>query len=130
MLLNVLPPIELSEIESLPPSTDTAAMEQERENSVQEELRQLAAETSAGVCGCVQPMVVHGNPSIEILAKAEELHASLIVLGSTDRSKLGNLTRDRTVYRVLAHANCPVLTLREAPLAEAEEREAFEAAHQ
>jgi hypothetical protein len=25
-----------------------------------------------------------------------------------------SLTRERTVYRVLAHARCPVLTLREA----------------
>jgi nucleotide-binding universal stress UspA family protein len=130
VLLNVLPQTELSDIENLSPNAHTSATEEERENSVQEELRQLAVETSAGVCGCVQPVVVQGNPSIEILAKAEELHASLIVLGSTDRSKLSNFTRDRTVYRVLAHASCPVLTLREAPLTETDEREALETAHQ
>ena len=57
--------------------------------------------------------MVHGNPSIEILAEASERHANLIVLGATHRSAIENLTRDRTVYRVLAHARCPVLTLRE-----------------
>ena len=46
-----------------------------------------------------------------------ERHASLIVLGATHRSAFENLTRDRTIYRVLAHARCPVLTLRE-PLEE------------
>ena len=35
------------------------------------------------------------------------------MLGATHRSAFENLTRDRTVYRVLAHARCPVLTLRE-----------------
>jgi nucleotide-binding universal stress UspA family protein len=57
--------------------------------------------------------VVHGNPFIEILAEASERSASLIVLGATERSAFENLTRDRTIYRVLAHARCPVLTQRE-----------------
>jgi len=61
----------------------------------------------------IQPLVAHGNPAIEILATASELQASLIVLGSTHRSAFQSLMRDRTVYRVLAHARCPVLTLRE-----------------
>ena len=53
------------------------------------------------------------QPIIEILATASERDARLIVLTATHRSGLENLTRDRTVYRVLAHARCPVLTLRE-----------------
>jgi hypothetical protein len=56
---------------------------------------------------------MHGNPSIEILAEASERGATLIVLGATERSAFQNLTRDRTIYQVLAHARCPVLTLRE-----------------
>ncbi len=67
----------------------------------------------AGCCSAVEPVVAHGNPSIEILALASERHASLIVLGATHRSAFESLTRDHTVYRVLAHARCPVLTLRE-----------------
>jgi nucleotide-binding universal stress UspA family protein len=61
----------------------------------------------------VEPRVVHGNPSIEILAESAERKVSLIVLGATERSAFDNLTRDRTVYKVLAHARCPVMTLRE-----------------
>jgi nucleotide-binding universal stress UspA family protein len=77
------------------------------------ELRELAAEVG-GECGVtVEPHVVHGNPSIEILAAAFERRASLIVLGVRHHSVLMNLTRDRTICRVLAHARCPVLTLRE-----------------
>jgi nucleotide-binding universal stress UspA family protein len=66
---------------------------------------------------------VYGNPSIEILAEAAEQHASLIVLGATHGSSLENLTRDRVIYKVLAHARCPVLTLRE-PLVRSAETEA------
>ena len=64
--------------------------------------------------------MVHGNPAIEILAEAAERHACLIVLGASQHNVFQNLTRDRTIYKVLAHARCPVLTLRE-PKAEREE---------
>ena len=84
------------------------------------ELRVLAAQTGAGRRAAVEPHVVHGNPAIEILAEAAERHARLIVLGATQRPALENLTRDRTIYRVLAHARCPVLTLRE-PVGKPEE---------
>jgi len=87
------------------------------------EMQMLAAQAGVSCCSAVEPLVVHGNPSIEILAIAAECHASLIVLGATERSIFETLARDRTIYRVLAHARCPVLTLREpvatlAPLKE------------
>jgi nucleotide-binding universal stress UspA family protein len=107
VLLHVLPPIPEMQGKGMSTGLDSAAMC---------ELRILAEKTGARCCSGVEPLVVHGNPSIEILAAASELNASLIVLGATDRSAFENLTRDRTVYRVLAHARCPVLTLRE-PLA-------------
>ena len=126
VLLHVLPSIEPRLNTSS--GIDSRALEEVSQIAVENDLRYLAAETSAGFCGCVEPVVVRGNPFIEILAKAEELNAGLIVLGSTNRSAIGNLTRDRTVYRVLAHARCPVLTLREAavqkPEAAAEPAEA------
>ncbi|MGO9337812.1 MAG: universal stress protein [Terracidiphilus sp.] len=83
------------------------------DSHVLQELRELAARTAAESGADVEPHVIHGNPSIEILAQAVELHASLIVLGARPHFAFENLTRDRTVYRVLAHARCPVLTLRE-----------------
>lgn len=106
VLLHVLPPMHEMELQGLPTGLESTAMHQ---------LRDLAAEMIAGEAGnpVVEPRVAHGNPSIEILAASAELSAGLIVLGAVHHSTLQNLTRDHTVYRVLAHARCPVLTLRE-----------------
>jgi nucleotide-binding universal stress UspA family protein len=104
VLLHVLPPRDEMELSGLPTGLDSTALR---------ELRILAEQTGADCCTAVEPHVVHGNPFIEILAEAAECHAGMIVLGVTQRSAFENLTRDRTVYRVLAHARCPVLTLRE-----------------
>jgi nucleotide-binding universal stress UspA family protein len=92
---------------------------------VLQELCDLAAEANAALEVQVEPHVVHGNPCIEILAHAFERRASLIVLGARAHSLFENLTRDRTIYRVLAHARCPVLTLRECQ----PHRETHETAH-
>ena len=108
VLLHVLPHIDEMQRDGLPTGLDSAAMH---------ELRALAADTGASDSGCcaqVEARIAHGNPCIEILAASAELQASLIVLGATERSTLQNLTRDRTIYRVLAHARCPVLSLRES----------------
>lgn len=111
VLLHVLPPREEMERKALPTGADSLAMR---------ELRAIAEETGCGCSIPIEPRVLHGNPAIEILAEAAERHACLIVLGATQRNAFQNLTRDRTIYKVLAHARCPVLTLRE-PKAEAEE---------
>ncbi|MFZ0303190.1 MAG: universal stress protein [Terracidiphilus sp.] len=108
VLLHVLPPADEMMRDGLMTGLDSLAMH---------ELRKLAAETGAGCCSAVEPVVVHGNPVIEILSESVERHASLIVLGATQRSAFENMARDRIIYRVLAHARCPVLTLRE-PLEE------------
>ena len=106
VLLYVLPPLDEMQREQLPTGLDSTAMR---------ELRILASEVGANesCCSQVEPRIAHGHPAIEILAAASELQADLIVLGSTNRSIFHNLTHDRTVYRVLAHARCPVLTLRD-----------------
>jgi len=67
------------------------------------ELRIIAEETGSGCCIEIEPHVVHGNPAIEILAEAAERNACLIVLGASQRNVFQNLTRDRTIYKVLAH---------------------------
>jgi nucleotide-binding universal stress UspA family protein len=104
VLLHVLPPLAEMQRDRLPTGLDSSAMR---------ELRILAAETGAAdsCCAEVDARIAHGHPAIEILAASSELKADLIVLGSTNRSAFHNLTHDRTVVRVLAHARCPVLTL-------------------
>ncbi len=106
VLLHVLPPIDEMQREHLPTGLDSTAMR---------ELRILASEVGAtdSCCAQVEARVAHGHPAIEILAASVDLGAELIVLGSTHRSAFHTLTHDRTIYRVLAHAHCPVMTLRD-----------------
>jgi nucleotide-binding universal stress UspA family protein len=105
ILLHVLPPVSDMRRKGLATGEDSAAMQ---------ELRALAAELACGAELAIEPKVVHGNASIEILAESAAHHACLMVLGATHRSAIENLTRDRTIYKVLAHARCPVMTLGEA----------------
>jgi len=107
VLLHVLPPVDEMVRDGLPTGLDSTATQELR--ILAEEVGALAPAPQAEV----ELHVAHGNPSIEILAASVEMHASLIVLGATQRPALQSLTRDRTVYRVLAHARCPVLTLRD-----------------
>jgi nucleotide-binding universal stress UspA family protein len=102
VLLHILPPIDEMERKGLSTGLDSAAMC---------ELRLLAAAVGED-CQAVEPLVIHGNPAIEILAAAAARHVRLIVLGATSGSIFQNLVRSRTVYSVLAHARCPVFTLR------------------
>jgi nucleotide-binding universal stress UspA family protein len=113
VLLHVLPPIDS------PFASGTAGSEPgQLESTALHVLRALGAEAGAECCADIEPRIVHGNPAIEILAEASERRADLIVLGATNRSAFENLIRDRTIYRILAHAHCPVLTLREPPAAQ------------
>jgi nucleotide-binding universal stress UspA family protein len=114
VLLHVLPPAE--QTGGLPPAPERPGRSGQLANLNSVGLHELSvfsARAGAGCCSAVEPLVVHGNPPIEILAAAAQCHASLIVLAATERSIFQNVTRDRTVYKVLAHARCPVLTLRE-----------------
>jgi len=104
VLLHVLPHIPEMERRGLPTGLDSSAMQ---------ELRALAAQVSHETNVHIEPKVAHGDPTIEILAESSERRASLIVLGATHRVAFENLSRDRTIYKVLAHARCPVMTLRE-----------------
>lgn len=109
VLLHILPPAEEMIHEGEISDFDAAAVR---------ELRALASDTASGCNLQIETIVLHGNPSIEILAEAADRGARLIVLGATHRSAFENLMHDRVVYRVLAHARCPVLTLREAETAD------------
>jgi nucleotide-binding universal stress UspA family protein len=91
--------------------TDRKQIEQQLSSLVPEEM----------ICNCTaETFVTSGNPAIEILAKASESNTSLIVLSAADRSALQNMASDGTIYRVLAHARCPVMSLRQCNLTEAD----------
>jgi nucleotide-binding universal stress UspA family protein len=113
VLLHVLLPVDEMERKGIPSELEATALHL---------LGHLAADACTEAEADIELRVIHGNPSIEILAEASERKASLIVLEATHRSLLQNLTRDSIVYRVLAHARCPVLTLREEAAAVIEQQ--------
>jgi nucleotide-binding universal stress UspA family protein len=66
----------------------------------------------------VQTIVVPGDPTEELLYQARAQQADLIVLGAQGASAFAAITRHGVVYKVLAHAHCPVLTLSPVVLAD------------
>jgi nucleotide-binding universal stress UspA family protein len=66
----------------------------------------------------VQAIVVPGDPTEELLYQARAQQADLIVLGAHGASAFAAITRHGVVYKVLAHAHCPVMTLSPVVLAQ------------
>jgi len=66
----------------------------------------------------VQAVVVPGDPTEELLYQEKAQQADLIVLGAQGASAFAAVTRNGVVYKVLAHAHCPVMTLSPVVLAE------------
>jgi nucleotide-binding universal stress UspA family protein len=56
--------------------------------------------------------IVTGIPYEEVIRKAEEIGASLIVLGTHGRTGLDHLIFGSTAERIVRSASCPVLTIR------------------
>lgn len=57
-------------------------------------------------------VVREGEPASTILWLAEEVHADLIVMGTTGRSGFGRLLLGSVAEEVMRKARCPVLTVR------------------
>lgn len=60
-----------------------------------------------------QTAIVSGIPYEEIIKKAKETGASLIVLGTHGRTGLDHIIFGSTAERVVRSAACPVLTIRQ-----------------
>ncbi len=60
----------------------------------------------------VKPELRVGTPWREIVQAADELGATLIVMGSHGKRSLEELLLGSTVERVTRHANCPVTVVR------------------
>ncbi len=59
-----------------------------------------------------ETMILTGIPYEEIIKKAEEAQASLIVMGTHGRRGLDHMLFGSTAERVVRGAGCPVLTVR------------------
>ena len=66
----------------------------------------------------IQTIVVPGDPTEELLYQSRAQQADLIVLGAQGASAFAAITRHGVVYKTLAHAQCPVMTLSPVVLAE------------
>jgi nucleotide-binding universal stress UspA family protein len=66
----------------------------------------------------VETRVTLGDPTQELLFQGKAQQANLIVLGAHGVSQFAAITRASTVYKVLAFAHCPVITLSPIVLAE------------
>jgi nucleotide-binding universal stress UspA family protein len=66
----------------------------------------------------IQMIVVPGDPTEELLYQSRAQQTDLIVLGAQGASAFAAITRHGVVYKVLAHAQCPVITLSPIVLAE------------
>jgi nucleotide-binding universal stress UspA family protein len=66
----------------------------------------------------IEAFVVSGDPTEELLYQSHAQQADLIVLGAHGASAFAAIARAGVVYKVLAHAQCPVITLSPGLLAE------------
>jgi len=65
----------------------------------------------------VHPIVTPGDPTEELLYQGGAQQADLIVLGAQGASAFAAVARLGVVYKMLAHARCPVMTLSPVVLA-------------
>jgi nucleotide-binding universal stress UspA family protein len=61
---------------------------------------------------------VLGDPTEELLYQGRSQRANLIVMGAQGASQFAAATRASIVYKVLAYAQCPVITLSPIVLSE------------
>ena len=66
----------------------------------------------------IQTIVVPGDPTEELLYQSRAQQADLIILGAHGASAFAAIARHGIVYKVLAHSNCPVITLSPSVLQE------------
>ena len=118
--LTVVDPEDLPLIlDDVPDPFISLAQEEQLEQRLEEQyerrvLDHLQREVEA-LGGDDVPLETHlrvGTPWQEIVRAAEDLGASLIVIGSHGKRSLEELLLGSTVERVTRHANCPVLVVR------------------
>jgi nucleotide-binding universal stress UspA family protein len=75
-----------------------------------------AAERAIGALahqeGYLRAVLRQGDPAVEILAAADELKASMIVMGTHGRQGLAHLILGSVAEKVLRKSNVPVLSVR------------------
>ena len=96
---------------ALPPPIDVASVPIDMRRVMERVAEGLAAEEArvrkAGIACDTATLV--GRPDAEIVARANETHAELIVMGTHGRSGLAHALLGSVAERVVQHSPCPVL---------------------
>jgi nucleotide-binding universal stress UspA family protein len=115
---SIPPPLAYSEV---PPPLAVSHVGTEQ---LQQDL-EIWAETARAEGVPITAIVTSGEPVREIVAKAEHMHADLLVMGTHGASGFERLLLGSVAEKVLRKAPCPVLTVPRAEPAEAADRVVF-----
>jgi nucleotide-binding universal stress UspA family protein len=91
------------------PPTMVDTLDEAVRKQIEERLGALASQISPSAETCIRA----GQPYYEITAAARELEVDLIVITTHGRTGLKHALLGSTAERVVRHAPCPVLTVRE-----------------
>jgi nucleotide-binding universal stress UspA family protein len=119
LLLNVIEPVTPPPAAALVTNT---VFDTDLADAVNRELSEWR--NSIGAQARMKTVVRNGTPFREIVAAADEYDADLIIISTHGRTGLAHLFMGSTAERVVRHATCPVLVLREHKhdLVESEEK--------
>jgi len=90
------------------PTTDELA------DSAESALKNFVAEHLGGLNKTPVTTVLTGNPADQIVAYAKEVAATMIIMSTHGYSGLSHVLLGSTTEAVLRHADCPVLSIRNA----------------
>ena len=93
------------------PAVDIGLSQRQIRESGQKELETLQQSLADEIP--VETAVRLGTPHVEIIAAAKELDIDLIILATHGRTGLAHVFLGSTAERVVRHAGCPVLVVRE-----------------
>jgi nucleotide-binding universal stress UspA family protein len=83
--------------------------------SIEPDLAELRARSdAAGLTVDIAPAESFLEPSEHVLKVAQEVDATLIVVGQRHRTRVGKFLLGSSVQRIVLEADCPVLTVKSA----------------
>jgi nucleotide-binding universal stress UspA family protein len=109
-LLHVTPLLPPAAYAPGSPALPSAALTPEDRDALLDSMKRFA-EAEAGSSVPVECETYEGNTAAAILAKADEMHCDLLVMGTHGRSGFERLVLGSVTEKVLRKATCPVLSV-------------------